>query len=305
LERGTTAINGPHQGAWVETQTGESWFFHFQDKDAYGRIVHLQPMKWVNDFPVIGIDIDKNDIGEPVEGKQKKPNVGKNYPTKDPSVSDEFSTPKLGLQWQWEANPQQNWYFMSTNEGVLKLYNTPVPVNTATMWGVPNVLLQKFPAANFTATTKLTFYPKTTEEETGLIITGMDYSFVSIRKTASGLALSQVICKNAVDGQPEKRSADIMTDSNTIYFKVQVQNIDNTSPEYVKIGRTDNESPQGNALCTFSYSLDGTVFMPIGAPFFARKGKWIGSKLGLFALRKGKTYEHGYADVDWFRIDKN
>ena len=57
LAQGKTPINGPHQGAWVDTQEGEDWFFHFQDKGAYGRIVHLQPMVWKdNGFPVIGID---------------------------------------------------------------------------------------------------------------------------------------------------------------------------------------------------------------------------------------------------------
>ena len=43
-------VNGPHQGAWVDTQNGEDWFLHFQDKHAYGRVVHLQPAKWVNDW---------------------------------------------------------------------------------------------------------------------------------------------------------------------------------------------------------------------------------------------------------------
>ena len=56
LAQGKSSVNGPHQGAWVATQTGEDWFIHFQDKDAYGRIVHLQPMKWINNWPVIGSD---------------------------------------------------------------------------------------------------------------------------------------------------------------------------------------------------------------------------------------------------------
>jgi beta-xylosidase len=51
-------VNGPHQGAWVDTQNGEDWFLHFQDKHAYGRVVHLQPAKWVNDWLVIGDDKD-------------------------------------------------------------------------------------------------------------------------------------------------------------------------------------------------------------------------------------------------------
>ena len=66
MDQGKTNVNGPHQGAWVQTQTGEDWFIHFQDQFAYGRVVHLQPMKWQNDWPVIGIDEDQNGTGEPV-----------------------------------------------------------------------------------------------------------------------------------------------------------------------------------------------------------------------------------------------
>ncbi len=96
LAQGKTKINGPHQGAWVETQTGESWFLHFQDKGPYGRIVHLQPVRWVNDWPVMGADADGDGTGEPVL-KFKKPNVGKSYPTQTPPESDEFDSTRLGL----------------------------------------------------------------------------------------------------------------------------------------------------------------------------------------------------------------
>lgn len=79
LAQGNSPVNGPHQGGWVDTPTGEDWFMHFQDVGAYGRLVHLQPMKWVDDWPVIGIDKDGDGCGEPVL-TYKKPNVGKNYP---------------------------------------------------------------------------------------------------------------------------------------------------------------------------------------------------------------------------------
>ncbi|MBO9657433.1 MAG: glycoside hydrolase 43 family protein, partial [Chitinophagaceae bacterium] len=75
MDQGKSPVNGPHQGAWVDTKTGEHWFLHFQDKEAYGRVVHLQPMKWVNDWPVIGVDKDGDGKGEPVM-EYKKPNVG-------------------------------------------------------------------------------------------------------------------------------------------------------------------------------------------------------------------------------------
>jgi beta-xylosidase len=59
-------VNGPHQGAIVDTPQGEWWFMHFQHDGALGRVVHLQPMYWHDDWPVMGVDIDRNGIGEPV-----------------------------------------------------------------------------------------------------------------------------------------------------------------------------------------------------------------------------------------------
>ena len=41
-------------------------------------MIHLNPMNWVNDWPVIGADKDKDGCGEPVT-TYKKPNVGKTY----------------------------------------------------------------------------------------------------------------------------------------------------------------------------------------------------------------------------------
>jgi beta-xylosidase len=58
LDQGRSAVNGPHQGTWVDTPSGEDWFLHFQDKGPSGRIVHLEPMTWSTDgWPVIGWEI--------------------------------------------------------------------------------------------------------------------------------------------------------------------------------------------------------------------------------------------------------
>ncbi len=56
LAQGSTNINGPHQGGYVETPDGEGWFVHFQADGAHGRIVHLEPVRWQDDWPVIGAD---------------------------------------------------------------------------------------------------------------------------------------------------------------------------------------------------------------------------------------------------------
>ena len=153
MAQGKTNINGPHQGAWVDTGKGESWFVHFQDKAMYGRVIHLNPMAWVNDWPVIGADKDGDGCGEPVT-VYRKPDVGGTYPVETPAESDEFNTRRLGLQWEWHANYQDTFGFTS-DLGFVRIYGHVLSENFVNFWEVPNLLLQKFPAERFTATAKL------------------------------------------------------------------------------------------------------------------------------------------------------
>lgn len=148
LEQGDTPVNGPHQGAWVTTpDEKESWFFHFQEKDMYGRVVHLQPVVWEGDWPVMGNN------GKPVL-RHTKPAVGGTYPILTPQTSDDFSSPTLGLQWQWYANSKQEWASLTDNPGHLRLPAVPMPSSNYVK--LPNLLLQKFPADSFSFTAKLT-----------------------------------------------------------------------------------------------------------------------------------------------------
>jgi beta-xylosidase len=279
LDQGKTAINGPHQGAWVQTQTGEDWFFHFQDKGGYGRVVHLQPLKWINNWPVIGTDKDGDGIGEPVMA-YKKPNVGKSYPIVTPPDSDEFNLPKLGLQWQWHANPQVYWAFPSTM-GYYTMYCQPMPNEATNLFGVGNLLLQKFPAEEFTATTKMTFNARFDEEETGLLIMGLDYSYLKVKQLNGSLYLSQIICKNADKKGLETENGKYKLESNSFYLRIKVST---------------------GGTCDFYYSDDGEKFKSIGSRFTAREGKWIGAKIGFLALRNGVKNDAGNVLIDWFRV---
>jgi len=197
LTRGKTQVNGPHQGAWVDTPSGEFWFLHFQDKDAYGRIVHLQPMKWVDDWPVIG------DNGEPVL-THKKPATGRPSPVVTPMESDEFNDSTLGPQWQWQANPKPGWAFPAPAMGVLRLYDVPMPDAARNLWDVPNLLLQKFPAPEFMATAKVTFHALADTDKTGLVVMGSDYAYVSLKRKGDALVVSRTVCKRADAGGAEQ-----------------------------------------------------------------------------------------------------
>ena len=120
LAQGKTDINGPHQGAWVHTKYGEDWFLHFQDKEAYGRVVHLQPVTWKDNWPVMGKMPSKGYCGEPVLTHQK-PKTGGKVANVNPVESDEFNKTSMGLQWQWHANYDQK-FGMPTPWGVFRLY---------------------------------------------------------------------------------------------------------------------------------------------------------------------------------------
>ncbi len=299
LAQGKTAINGPHQGGWVDTPTGEDWFMHFQDVGAYGRLVHLQPMKWVNDWPVIGVDKDGDGCGEPVL-TYKKPNVGKTYPICTPQESDEFDGYTLGLQWQWHANINEKWYYCAGDQGLLRLYSYPVPNDYKSLWDVSNLLLQKTTAPSQTISTKVTFKPaaKYQGERTGLVVMGMDYAALVMENTKEGLVLSQVECKKADRGGKETMNATLPLQTPTVYLKAKVYS---TSK---KIAASEGGSDQ-IVMCQFSYSLDGKKYQSFGQPFQVREGKWIGAKTGVFCTRPAiVTNDGGWADIDWYRVEK-
>ncbi len=299
LAQGKSPVNGPHQGGWVTTNTGEDWFMHFQDVGAYGRLVHLQPMKWVDGWPIIGIDKDGDGCGEPVM-KHKKPNVGKTYPICTPKESDEFDDMTLGLQWQWHANLNEKWYYCAGDKGYLRLYSYPVPNDYKSLWDVSNLLLQKPTAPSQTISTKITFSPdgRYTGERTGLVVMGMDYAALVVENTKEGLVLSQVECMKADRGGSEAVNANVPLKDKTIYLRAKVYNTNK------KIEKSEGGHDQ-LIMCQFSYSLDGKKYQPLGKQFKVLEGKWIGAKTGIFCTRPAiVTNDGGWADVDWFRVEK-
>jgi beta-xylosidase len=279
LAQGKTTTNGPHQGAWVTTATGEDWFLHFQDQGPYGRVVHLEPMSWKDGWPVMGEHINDAGVGEPVL-THRKPTVAHPGPIATPADSDEFNAPTLGLQWQWQANPEPGWAFPSSALGVMRL--PVIPATDRNLWNVPNVLMQKFPGPAFTVTTRLTFTAMHPGEETGLVIMGMNYAALAVVNDGKGLAIHRVDRTNAMNSGDEKVSAATPFSGGTLYLRAAVRE---------------------GAMVTLSYSLDGTTFQTIGEPFKATAGRWVGAKLGIYATGPASTGERGYADFDWFRFE--
>lgn len=235
-------------------------------------------MHWINDWPQIGINMDKDGIGEPVT-HFKKPDVGAFYEKQTAQESDEFDQQKLGLQWQWQANPQQGWAYLY--QGALRMFSQKIEDTIKNYWSVPNLLLQKFPAETFKATTKIIFHPNLNKEKIGFIIMGMDYAYINLTKKQDGIYVSYAVCKDAIEENKEQEQVIAKLNSNSVIFAVEVKE---------------------GAVCTFSFSEDNKNFIPVEGSFTAKAGRWIGAKLGYFCSRTEQTNDSGFADIDWFRI---
>jgi beta-xylosidase len=268
-------VNGPHQGAWIETSSGEDWFVHFQDRGAYGRIVHLEPMAWRDGWPVIGQDDEGDGRGNPVL-TYRKPTVASGAETTVPQTTDTFDGRALGLQWQWQANPRAEWWSLSARPGWLRLPAQPMPADTSNLWPVPSLLLQKFPAPAFTSTTRVSFDSLRAGERAGLIVMGLDYAYLAVRRTTTGAELAQMRVRDADRGGTEHGVSVPLTGS-SVFLRVSVS---------------------AGATSRFAWSADGSRFTELGEPFTAREGKWIGAKVGLFAVARRDQTKRGYADFD-------
>jgi len=281
LNQGTTKTNGPHQGGFVDDQSGNWWFMHFQDKDAYGRIVHLQPVTWVDGWPMPGKDFDGDGIYEPLES-YSKPNVGKQYPIQIPQTTDEFNSTKIGLQWQWHSAPGKSWYGFSNQQ--LRLFTIGAPSDGGSLFFTGNLLLQKVMSPEFTATTRMKVSFKLAGERAGITMMGNTYSTLVMEKRVSGnfIVAYEARRENRRYLEPVKVFEQEFK-GDEIYLQVKLKS---------------------DQTCTYAFGNDGKNFTSIPATFKVEKGIWIGAKVGIYALSANiNAVETNYAEFDWFRVE--
>ena len=284
LAQGKSNVNGPHQGGWVHTKYGEDWFLHFQDKEAYGRVVHLQPVDWSSGWPVMGKK------GEPVL-TYKKPRSSSDV-IMNPVESDEFSVPSLGKQWQWHANYSET-FGMPTAFGTMRVYTHQSEEVGETLWNVPNMLLQKTPADKFKATAKIRMTAKADGQMGGLIMMGLDYSALVVKRVGNEFQLLQLTCHQADKGK--KHTATLLatlkpTAEDPIDYKpAKHEDI------YLRL-------EVDNSMLHFAYSQNGKKFTPCGEPFKMKEGKWIGAKFGFVAVDASPKNDRGWVEADWIRV---
>ncbi len=255
-----TKTNGPHQGGWVETSLGEDWFIHFQDVGPAGRITHLEPMVWENDWPVIGRNETGEGFGTPVTTWTKpKTREGAACPVQSPPDSDDFSGDRPGMQWQWNANHKDTWVRME-HPG-LRLF---AQRRDAALCDVPNLFLQKWTAPEFSAEFGFDLSDLVPGDEAGLILLGKQYSAIEFRRTEAVLEMKW-ITGTIGEGEVEERICDVEDPAQTLRLQIY----------------------QNHTCCFFRKNAEGD-FEPVTELLLCTAGYWVGSKYGVFALHEGE-----------------
>ena len=286
LQQGKTNINGPHQGGWIHTKYNEDWFLHFQDKEAYGRVVHLNPVDWSTGWPIMGKK------GEPVTTYQKPKNSSSVIV--NPVESDEFNSPFLGKQWQWHANYHQ-FFGMPTTFGTMRIYTYKLSENWKNLWEVPNMLLQKTPADEFTVTTKLRFTSKADGQFGGLIMMGHNYQALVVKRVGKEFQLLILTCTDADRGKPQQETLVATlkpTAEDKIDYKPGIH-----EDIYLRLMVKDSK-------VRFAWSQNGKKYESCGSEYQMKEGKWIGAKFGFVAAETDPKVDKGWVDADWIRVTK-
>jgi beta-xylosidase len=223
-------------------------------------------MQWVGDWPVIGNDPDGDGTGNPV-ASFRKPDTGKKPGQSDvtaPPSSDEFEQVELGLQWQWNANSQKDWYSLSERRGYLRLFAQQQPdPNSTNLWMTPSLLLQKIPAPNFIAEVTLELPESPGNLSAGLIMFGEDYAWIGVQRQANSgkMTLGYASCQGARSGCEENFEMEKIVASRTLTLRMTVADGGGT---------------------VFSFKDQNGRFKAIGELFQAKPGRWVGAKVGLF-----------------------
>ncbi len=263
LMQGDSSINGPHQGGLVSGEKGD-YFLHFQHVEGYGRIVHLQPVTWLNDYPIMGEVKDENLAGVPVLKGNYPINIKTNY--KIPTCFD-FKKGEF-LTWQTPCNLDKKWYYFS-NGLVLNCIE-----HNENFLSFPATFCQKIAFENFKVETEIDLKNLTDGSQTGLIVLGKTYGLISCQNLLGKLTANLII----FDDNSEK-----VVESIEISDKVKLK----------LLGVRLNS---GQLQITFM--VNNKKFK---TKFIATDGRWVGSHVGIFA--KGKE-EKNYATFSYFNQTK-
>lgn len=268
MMQGASKTNGPHQGALIDINENQFAFLHFQDMKAYGRVVHLQPVEWIEDWPICGKIGDPLLPGIPYEVCDYLIDLESNYSI---PMSDEFDSDELSLIWQTPANKTGHWYDLKDGLTLHCVYTDEAASKALNL--TPNLFLTKLALPSFTVHTLCHLHLEKDGDEVGLCNMGSSYAYVCVKRIHNQTYI-------------QIRQGNFKQEEDVILF----------------------EQPYGKSEIEFFMEYIGPESYRLGyneevyhEVFTATPGRWIGGKYGIYA--KGKESE-GMATFKYFRVDE-
>ncbi|WP_081147567.1 family 43 glycosylhydrolase [Niastella vici] len=259
--------NGLHQGGMVQLKDGSWWFLIMQDRGPIGRVPHLVPVVWKEGWPLLGIDGNGKGVLT-----YTKPNVGKTWPVKVPATTDEFNKATLGLQWQWNHNPDREKWSLKERNGYLRLHASLA----AELPTARNTLTQRVQGPVSEATVELELNGLKTGNTAGFGVFQSPYAYIAVRKAGNNSCLLMVNNGKVIDSIAHFNAQKIWIRAHATHLSY---------------------------IATFSYSTDGKHFIPFGNELKMGLGyDWTANRFALFNFSATKEGVGGYADFNWFHF---
>ncbi len=261
---------GVAEGCLIDTPQGDWYAVLFQDHGAVGRTPFLVPVKWEDGWPVAANDGKvPQTLDIPVTNTAIPACV----------ASDEFSgeSGRLGLQWQWNHNPDNRVWSLTQRPGFLRLTTGRVDNDFEQ---VRNMLTQRTFGPECSGTVTVDVSNMKDGDVAGLAALQKRYGMVGVKRT--GDTRSIIMVSNESESPVELASIPLTQHSVTL--------------------RVDCDFKERTDKATFHYSLDGQTWTTVGRPLQMAYSlsHFMGYRFALFNYAT-KT-AGGFVDFDYFRV---
>lgn len=269
LAQGKSKINGPHQGGYVEAESGEGFFLHFQDAGIYGRITHLQPVKWKNGWPLMGSAAVKNKVetGEPLESYFVP--FDEDSDSKNKNGGFEVAENVSEFQFSGNAGVEEE----DKNDAFDKLNQHD---GDGTLWLNSNVCTKKITSKKFEYEKKILIsdFDVKNENRHGIIFLGNEYSALQVEKRTDGFYLSQIVSSGSEAGDEVRQE--------NLVFEEKISK--NVKSVLLKLNFEEDEQNARFGIITFSCKTNGETeeIEFISNPFITENAHWVGGRVGFF-----------------------
>ncbi len=270
--------HGGHQGAIVDMPDGSDYGFIMKDSGTIGRITYISPIFWSNSWPVWGTS---NAPGQ-VPAIAPLPIVGKPY--YKILTSDDFSSPTLGVQWQFNHNPDNTRWSLTERPGFLRLH----PSGATNFWYARNTLIQKGQGPWSGAEVKFDLSNLQSGDACGIGALGKSNGTIAVTCNSLGnytLSENQIVSLDSTKTNLSTTTlAAVPYTNTTIFLRLGMDFINNS----------------GAVL----YSADGLNWTQLGVKFNIAydwlTGTFQGEQFAMFCYNPQPGT--GYVDADWFRF---